>query len=71
MTQLNMIDVKLPNSLFNKLKLSITEVILNLSSNVIGNLNGEINFLHKLFLTDRQDLRLQKGFANNSLANIK
>ena len=33
--------------------------------------NDEINFPHKLFVTDRQDSKLCKVFANNSSANMK
>ena len=47
------------------------EVTLNLSSNVIGNSNGETDFPHKLLLTERQFSRLYKAFANNSSTNIK
>ena len=69
MTQYN-INVKLFNSQLNKLKSRIkkkgTEVTLNLSSNVIGDVNGETNFRHNLLLTDRQDSRLRKALANNS-----
>ena len=38
---------------------------------MIGDTNNETNFPHRLLLTDRQVSKLQKGFANNSLANIK
>ena len=69
MTQYN-INVKLFNSQLNKLKSRIkkkgTEVTLNLSSNVIGDVNGETNFPHNSLLTDRQDSRLRKALANNS-----
>ena len=69
MTQYN-INVKLFNSQLNKLKSRIkkkgTEVTLNLSSNVIGDVNGETNFPHNLLLTDRQDSSLRKALANNS-----
>ena len=47
-----------------------TEVTLNLSSNIIGDSNGENNFPHKLLLTNAQVSRLCKAFANNSSANI-
>ena len=53
----------------NKFK-SGTQVILNFSSNVIGDSNDETNFLHEL-LTDTQVLRLCEPFANGSSANIK
>ena len=55
MTQYNTLNVKLSNSKLNKLKAAIknqTEVVLRLSSNVIG--NNETNFPYELLLTDRQ-----------------
>ena len=55
-----------------KLKSAIkneTEVLLRLSSNIIG--NNETNFAHKLLLTDRQVSNIRKAFANNSSAAIK
>ena len=73
MIQYNTLNVKLSNSQFNKLKSAIkhgTEAILNLSSNIVGDSNDENNFPHKLFLTNTHVLKLRKGFANNSSANI-
>ena len=67
MTQYNSLNVKLSNSQFNKLKSAIknkTEVVLRLSSNIIGNSDDETNFLHKLLLTNRQVANLRKAFAN-------
>ena len=58
----------------NKLKSAIkneTEPTLRLSSNMIGNPNDEINFLHKILLTNRQIANLRKMFRNNSSTNIK
>ena len=72
MTQYNSLNVKLSNSQLNKWKSAIkneTEIILRLSSNLIG--NNETNFPHKLLLTERQVSSLHKSFANNSSANIK
>ena len=72
MTQYNILNVKLPNSPFNKLKSGIkngTQVTSNLSSNV-GDSNDETDFAHKLFLTDAQILRLCEAFANGISANI-
>ena len=72
MTQYNRVNVKLSNSQLNKLKSAIkneTEVVLRLSSNMIG--NNETNFPHELLLTDRQVSSLRKSFANHSSANIK
>ena len=55
MTQYNTLNVKLSNSQLSKLKSAIknrTEVILNLSSNLIGNSNDQTNFPHKLLVTE-------------------
>ena len=74
MSQYDTLNVKMSNSQLNKLKLGIkydTEVTLNLSLNIIGDSNDEINFPHKLLLTDTQVSRLCKAFGNNSSANIK
>ena len=51
MTQYNSLNVKLSNSQLNKLKSAIkneTEVVLRLSSNMIG--DNETNFLHKIII---------------------
>ena len=72
MTQYNSLNVKLSNSQLNKLKSAIkdeTEVVLRLSSNMIG--DNENNFPHKLLLTNRQIANLRKSFANHSSADIK
>ena len=61
-------------SQLDKFKLEIkngTEVILNLSSNLIGNSNDETSLLPKLLLTDTQVSRICKAFANGLSANIK
>ena len=47
------------------------QVVLWLSSNMIGNSDDENNFVHKLLLTNRHVAKLCKAFANNSSANIK
>ena len=55
MTQYNSLNVKLSNSQLNKLKSAIkneTEVVLELSSNMIG--DHETNFPHQLLLTNTQ-----------------
>ena len=55
MTIYNSLNVKLSISKLNKLKSAIkneTEVVLRLSSNMIG--DNESNFPHKLLLTNRQ-----------------
>ena len=72
MAQYNNLNVKLSNSQLNKLNSAIkneTEVVLRLSSNMIG--DNETNFPHKLLLTNRQVSNLRKAFANHSSADIK
>ena len=53
MTQYDYLNVKLSNSQLNELKSAIkngTDVVLKLSSTMIGNSNDETNFPQKLFL---------------------
>ena len=72
MTQYNSLHLKLSNSQFNKFKSVMkneTEVVLRLSSNMIG--DNETNFPHKLLLTNRQVANLREGFANHSSADVK
>ena len=72
MTHYNSLNVKLSNSQPNKLKsaikndvvLSKTDVVLRLSSNMIGNSEDETNVPHKLLLINRQVANLHKTFAN-------
>ena len=74
MSHYNTLNVKLSNSQLNKLKLGTkngSEVILKLSSNVVGNSNDKTNFPHKLLLTNAQVSRLCKALANGSSVNIK
>ena len=74
MTQYNSLNVKLSNSQLNKLKSAIkneTDVVSRLSSNMIGNSDDEINFPHKLFLTNRQVANLRKAFAKHTSTDIK
>ena len=74
MTQYNSLNVKLSNSQLNKLKSAIknrTDVILRLSSNMIGNSDDETKFPHKLLLTNRQVANLRKAFANHTSTDIK
>ena len=62
------------NAQLNKLKSVIedgTEVVLRLSSNLIGDLNDKINFPHELLLTNRQVENLRKAFANYLSTDIK
>ena len=64
------LKVKLSNSQLNKLKCAIknkTEVVLRLSSNMIG--DDETNFPHKLLLTNRQVANLRKAFADWQIIN--
>ena len=46
------------------------EVVLRLSSNMIGNSNDETNFPQELLLTNRQVANIRKAFANNSSTDI-
>ena len=72
MTHYNSLNVKLSNLQLNKLKSAIkneTDVILRLSSNMIGNSDDETNFPHKLLLTNRQVANLRKAFANHTLTD--
>ena len=74
MTQYSSLNIKLSNSQLNKLKSAIkneTEVVLRLSSNMIGNSDDETNFPHKLLLTNRQVANLRKAFANHLSTDIK
>ena len=74
MTQYNSLNVKLSNSQVNKLKSAIkneTNVVLRLSSNMIGNSDDEANFPHKLLLTNRQVANARKAFANHTSTDIK
>ena len=67
-------NVNLSNSQLNKLKSAIkneTDVVLILSSNMIGNSDDEANFPHKLLPTNRQVANLRKAFANHKSADIK
>ena len=67
-------NVKLSNSQLNKLKSAIknkTDVVLRLSSNMIGNSNDNTNFPHELLLTNRQVANLRKAFANHLSTDIK
>ena len=57
MTQYNSLNIKLPNSQLNKLKSEIkngTDLILRLSSNVIGTSDDKTNFPHKLLLNNNK-----------------
>ena len=72
MTQYNRLNVELSNSQLNKIKSAIkneTEVVLRLSSNMIG--DKENNFCNNLLLTNRQVLNLCKAFRNYLSTDIK
>ena len=74
MTQYNSLNVKLSNSQLSKLKSAIkneTDVVLRLSSNMVGNSGDNTNFLHELLLTNRQVANLRKAFAKNTSTDIK
>ena len=74
MTQYNSLNVKLTNSRLNKLKSAIkneTDVVLRLSSNMIGNSDDETNFPRKILLTNIQVANLSKAFDNNTSTNIE
>ena len=68
MTQYSSLNVKLSNSQLSKLKSAIkneTDVVLRISSNMVGNSNDNTNFPHKLLLTNRQVANIRrKAFAN-------
>ena len=66
MTQYNSLNVKLSNSQLSKLKSSIkneTDVVLRISSNMVGNSNDKTNFPHELLLANRQAANTRKAFA--------
>ena len=74
MTECNSLNVKPSNSQLNELKSAIkneTDVVLRLSSNMIGNSGDEANFPHKLLLTNRQVASLCKAFSNYLSTDIK
>ena len=74
MTQYNTANVKLPNSQLSKLKSGIktsTEVTVDNSWNAVGEFNDNINFPHKLLLTNTQVSKIREAFANGSSVNIK
>ena len=74
MTQYNSLNIKLSTSQLNKLKSSIkneTDVVLRISSSMVGNSNDNINFPHELLLTNRQVANIRKAFANHPSTDIK
>ena len=74
MTQYNSLNVKLSISQLSKLKSSIkneNDVVLRLSSNMVGNSNDNNNFPHELLLTNRQVANIRKASAKNTSIDIK
>ena len=74
MTQYNSLNVKLSNSQLSKLKSAIkneNDVVLTLSSNMVGNSNDNTNFPHELLLTNGQVENSRKAFANHLSKDIK
>ena len=74
MTQYNSLNVKLSNSQLSKLKSTIkneTDVVLRISSNMVGSSNDNTNFPHELLLTNRQVANIRKAFAKNKSTDIK
>ena len=74
MTQYNSLNAKLSNSQLNKLKSAKkkkkkkkkkkekqTEIVLKVTSTIVGNSDNEINFAHKLLLTKKQVANLRKS----------
>ena len=59
MTQYNSLNEKLSNSQLSKLKSAIkneNDVVLRISSNMVGNSNDNTNFPHELLLIDKLKL---------------
>ena len=74
MTHRNTLNAQLSNLQLNKLKSETknrTDVVLNLSSNLIRNSNDGTNFSYKLSLTVTQVSKICKAFTNGSSVNIK
>ena len=74
MTQCNSLNVKLSNSQLNKLKSAIkneSEVVLRLSSNMIGDSDDKINFPHELLLTNRQVILIQLILSYQKLSCLR
>ena len=74
MPQYNSLNVKLPNSQLSKLKSSIkneTDVLLRISSSMVGNADNNINFPHELLLTNKQVANIRKAFANHLSTDVK
>ena len=74
MTQHNSLNVKLSDSQLSKLKSAIkneNDVVLRISSNMVGNSNDNTNFPHEFLLTNRQVENICKAFDKNTSTDIK
>ena len=74
MTQYNSLNVKRSNSQPNKFKSARktkSDVILRLSSYIIGNFDDKTNFPHELLVTNKQVANLRKDLSHNSSTDIK
>ena len=74
MTQYNSLNVRLSNSQLSKLKSTTkneTDIVLRISSNMVGNSGDNTNFPHELLLTNRQVANPRKAFANPLSTDIK
>ena len=74
MTQYNRVNGKLSNSQLNKLKSAIkneNDVVIRLSSNMIGHSNDKANFPHEILLTNKQVSSIRTTFSNSSSFDIK
>ena len=74
MTQYNSLNVKLSNSQLSKLKSAIkneNDVVLRISSNMVGNSNDNANFPYEILLTNRQIENIRKAFANHLSTDFK
>ena len=69
MTQNNSLNVKLSNSQLSKL--NEKDVVLRISSNMVGNSNDNTNFPHELLLTNRQVENIRKAFVKNTSTDTK
>ena len=70
MTQYSSLNVKLSNSQQSAIK-NENDVVLRLSSNMVGNINDNTNFTHEFLLTIRQVENIRKVFAKNASTDIK
>ena len=74
MAQYNSLNIKLSNSQLSKLKSEINnenDVVLRISSNMVGNSNDNTNFPHELLLTNKQVENICKAFSNHLSTDIK